>query len=155
MQEQDMRQLAKELKDNLSRLQNKRSTWESHWQEVADFCLPRKADVNVERSRGDKRNIQIFDATAVHSLELLASSLQGMLTSSANRWFQLRYKEAVLKAVNLGEDTDTTGAVVGGLAGLFYGMKSIPNEWIDEIARKEDIEELTNKLSDKYKIARC
>ena len=49
MQEQDMRQLAKELKDNLSRLQNKRSTWESHWQEVADFCLPRKADVNVER----------------------------------------------------------------------------------------------------------
>ena len=96
MQEQDMRQLAKELKDNLSRLQSKRSTWESHWQEVADFCLPRKADVNVARTKGDKRNIQIFDATAVHSLELLASSLQGMLTSSANRWFQLRYKEAVL-----------------------------------------------------------
>ena len=58
--------------------------------------MPRKADVNVERTKGDKRNIQIFDATAVHSLELLASSLQGMLTSSANRWFQLRYKEAVL-----------------------------------------------------------
>ena len=96
MQEQDMRQLAKELKDNLSRLQNKRSTWESHWQEVADFCLPRKADVNVERTKGDKRNIQIFDATAVHSLELLASSLNGMLSSSANRWFQLRFKEAVL-----------------------------------------------------------
>ena len=96
MQDQELRNLSKELRDNLSRLQSKRSVWESHWQEVADYCLPRKADVNVERSRGDKRNIQIFDATAVHSLELLASSLQGMLTSSANRWFQLRYKEAVL-----------------------------------------------------------
>ena len=94
MQDQELRNLSKELRDNLSRLQSKRSVWESHWQEVADYCLPRKADVNVERSRGDKRNIQIFDATAVHSLELLASSLQGMLTSSANRWFQLRYKEA-------------------------------------------------------------
>ena len=96
MQTQEFRELARELKDNLSRLQGKRQNWESHWQEVADYCLPRKADVNVARTKGDKRNIQIFDATAVHSLELLASSLQGMLTSSANRWFQLRYKEVAL-----------------------------------------------------------
>ena len=92
MQTQEFRQLAKELKDNLSRLQTKRQNWESHWQEVADYMLPRKSDINKERSKGDKRNVQIFDATAVHSLELLASSLHGMLTSTATRWFQLRYK---------------------------------------------------------------
>ena len=96
MQTQEFRELARELKDNLSRLQGKRQNWESHWQEVADFMLPRKSDINTERSRGDKRNVQIFDSTAVHSLELLASSLHGMLTSQANRWFQLRYKEAIL-----------------------------------------------------------
>ena len=96
MQSQEFRELAKELKDNLSRLQTKRQNWESHWQEVADYMLPRKSDINKERSKGDKRNVQIFDATAVHSLELLASSLHGMLTSQANRWFQLRYKEAIL-----------------------------------------------------------
>ena len=96
MQSQEFRELAKELKDNLSRLQTKRQNWESHWQEVADYMLPRKSDVNKERSRGDKRNVQIYDSTAVHSLELLASSLHGMLTSQANRWFQLRYKEAIL-----------------------------------------------------------
>ena len=50
MQDQELRNLSKELRDNLSRLQSKRSVWESHWQEVADYCLPRKADVNVERS---------------------------------------------------------------------------------------------------------
>ena len=96
MQTQEFRELAKELKDNLSRLQTKRQNWESHWQEVADYMLPRKSDINKERSKGDKRNVQIFDATAVHSLELLASSLHGMLTSTATRWFQLRYKEALL-----------------------------------------------------------
>ena len=96
MQTQEFRQLTQELKDNLSRLQTKRQTWESHWQEVSDYMLPRKSDVNRERSKGDKRNVQIYDSTAVHSLELLASSLHGMLTSNANRWFQLRYKEAIL-----------------------------------------------------------
>ena len=96
MQQQEFRRLAAELKNNLARLMDKRSTWESHWQECADFMQPRKAEINKERQRGDKRNIQIFDATAIHALELLAASLHGMLTSSANRWFQLRYKENVL-----------------------------------------------------------
>jgi ADP-ribosyl-[dinitrogen reductase] hydrolase len=49
------------------------------------------------------------------------------------------YKEAVLKAVNLGEDTDTTAAVTGGLAGLIYGLDGIPTAWLDTIARKTDI----------------
>ena len=96
MQQQEFRRLAAELKNNLARLMDKRSTWESHWQECADFMQPRKAEINKERQRGDKRNIQIFDATAIHASELLAASLHGMLTSSANRWFQLRYKENLL-----------------------------------------------------------
>ena len=96
MQSQEFRTLAKQLKDNLSRLMEKRSNWESHWQEVSDLMLPRKAEITKERARGDKRNTQIFDATAVHALELLAASLHGMLTSSANRWFSLRFKETQL-----------------------------------------------------------
>ena len=44
----------------------------------------------------NKRHQEVFDATAIHSLELLASSLHGMLTSSANRWFSLRFKEVTL-----------------------------------------------------------
>ncbi|BAQ86129.1 head-tail connector protein [uncultured Mediterranean phage uvMED] len=96
MQSQDLKNLASELKNNLSRLMEKRSTWESHWQEIADLMLPRKAEITKERARGDKRSTQIFDATGIHSLELLAASLHGMLTSSANRWFSLRFKEAIL-----------------------------------------------------------
>ena len=43
------------------------------------------------------------------------------------------FEEALLYAVNLGADTDTVGAVCGGLAGLYYGLSSIPSEWVDSI----------------------
>tara|TARA_B100000029_G_scaffold197387_1_gene195469 strand:+ start:768 stop:2384 length:1617 start_codon:yes stop_codon:yes gene_type:complete len=100
MQSQQFRDLARQLKDNLSRLQEKRSNWESHWQEVSDYMLPRKAEITKERARGDKRHTQIYDATAIHALELLAASLHGMLTSSANKWFSLRFKETELNNID-------------------------------------------------------
>lgn len=50
------------------------------------------------------------------------------------------YKDAVLKAVNLGEDTDTTAAVTGGLAGIIYGMDAIPQEWLDTLRGRDIIE---------------
>lgn len=45
------------------------------------------------------------------------------------------YKDAVLTAVNLGGDTDTVGAITGGLAGLVYGIEAIPTEWLKKLAR--------------------
>lgn len=56
------------------------------------------------------------------------------------------FKDAVLKAVNLGDDTDTVGAITGALAGVIYGNDSIPSEWINVLARKDDIIELANRL---------
>ena len=47
--------------------------------------------------------------------------------------------------MNLGEDTDTTAAVVGGLAGIIYGYDSIPGAWIDELKNKELIDSILNK----------
>jgi len=96
MQDQKHKALATELKNNLSQLMDRRSNWETHWQEVADLIIPRKSDIVDQKVKGDKRHLQVFDATAIHSLELLASSLHGMLTSSANRWFSLRFKEEIL-----------------------------------------------------------
>ena len=96
MIENDNKALTAELKNNLSRLMDRRSNWETHWQEVADLVIPRKSDIIDHKVKGDKRHLEVFDATAIHSLELLASSLHGMLTSSANRWFSLRFKESIL-----------------------------------------------------------
>lgn len=72
----------------------------------------------------------------IHTLE---AALWCLLTTSS-------YAEAVLKAVNLGEDTDTTAAVTGGLAGLYYGVENIPSEWVEQIARKDDIIALSDQL---------
>lgn len=52
------------------------------------------------------------------------------------------YEECVLKAVNLGDDTDTMAAVAGGLAGALYGYNAIPQEWKNTLLKREDIEEL-------------
>lgn len=57
------------------------------------------------------------------------------------------YSDAVLMAVNLGSDTDTTASVTGGLAGLHYGFGSIPEKWINDIKRSNDINDLCNRLS--------
>lgn len=82
----------------------------------------------------------------------ISSSGYVLHTLEASIWCLLttnNYKEATLKAVNLGEDTDTTGAVTGGLAGLLYGYENIPASWIDQIARKEDIENLAERMHNK------
>jgi ADP-ribosyl-[dinitrogen reductase] hydrolase len=63
-------------------------------------------------------------------------------TLEASVWCLLNtgsFEEAVPKAVNLGEDTDTTAAVTGGLAGVHYGPDGIPQRWIDQIAWREDL----------------
>ena len=56
------------------------------------------------------------------------------------------YKDAVLKAVNLGDDTDTTGAVTGALAGLAYGLDSIPQEWLDQLAAYDEVRRIAVKM---------
>jgi ADP-ribosyl-[dinitrogen reductase] hydrolase len=73
-------------------------------------------------------------------IDTLESSLWCLLNSSS-------YSEAVLKAVNLGGDTDTTAAVTGGLAGIYYGVENIPSEWINKIARKQDIVNLAERFA--------
>ena len=52
------------------------------------------------------------------------------------------YRGAMIKAVNLGDDTDTIAAIAGGLAGLYYGYESIPEEWLAVLRRREWLEEM-------------
>ena len=68
----------------------------------------------------------------------------------ASLWSALRattFAEAVLTAVNLGDDTDTTGAVCGAIAGLQYGLGGIPLEWRATLARHDDLVELVNRFT--------
>ncbi|MFD2286591.1 ADP-ribosylglycohydrolase family protein [Pedobacter petrophilus] len=76
----------------------------------------------------------------LHSLE---ASLWSVLTTQS-------YADAVLKAVNLGEDTDTTAAIAGGLAGLIYGFESIPATWVNVLVKRTEIEKLCAQMEAKF-----
>ncbi|WDF49095.1 ADP-ribosylglycohydrolase family protein [Paenibacillus sp. KACC 21273] len=77
-------------------------------------------------------------------IEEISSSGYVVHTLEASIWVLLHssnYREAILQAVNLGEDTDTTAAVAGGLAGIYYGYEQIPKEWLHPLARLEEMVE--------------
>lgn len=61
-------------------------------------------------------------------------------------WHTRSFKEAVLKAANLGDDADTTAAICGQLAGAFYGIQQISDEWIGKLAMSEEILGLSDRL---------
>jgi ADP-ribosylglycohydrolase len=93
----------------------------------------------------------LVESIADRSLDGVFSSGYVIHTLEASIWCLLttdNYSDAVLKSINLGDDTDTTAAVTGGLAALLYGFESIPNEWLDQLARKEDIEDLVYRMSE-------
>ena len=83
---------AKMVIERYKTLKAQRVTWEDHWQEIADYFLPRKANVTEKHTKGDKRHTQIFDGTATHALELLSASLNGMLTNTISPWFVLKFR---------------------------------------------------------------
>lgn len=56
------------------------------------------------------------------------------------------FEEGALKAVNLGDDADTTGAVYGQIAGAYYGMKGIPKHWLKKLAWKTRITNIADNL---------
>lgn len=60
------------------------------------------------------------------------------------------YKNCVLKAVNLGHDTDTIACIAGGIAGIYYDAETIPTNWIEQLARVDDILHLAEQLEEKY-----
>ena len=58
------------------------------------------------------------------------------------------FRDGALRAVNLGDDADTTGAIYGQLAGAFYGVNAIPEDWIERLTMREFIRERADALFD-------
>ena len=68
-------------------------------------------------------------------VDSLEASIWSLITTNS-------FRDCELKAVNLGGDTDTIGAIAGGLAGLYYQYDAIPEDWLAVIQRKDWIEGL-------------
>lgn len=88
------------------------------------------------------RDLEAFAAlpeAVIPSSGYVVDALEGAVWSLANTD---SFEAALLKAVNLGDDTDTVGAIAGGLAGLYYGYEAIPEDWLAALQRREWIEAL-------------
>lgn len=90
-------------------------------------------------------DIQSLPRDEISSSGYVLSSLE------ASIWCILNtdsYNDCILKAVNLGFDTDTTACIVGGLAGIYYGYDNLPGEWIDTMVKKDYINEIIDNFID-------
>ncbi len=105
--------------------------------------------IDVKTSEIELYNRILFDDISCIPQDDIYASGYVLHTLEASLWAFLttdNFKDAVLKAVNLGDDTDTVGSVTGGFAGLFYGFEQIPSEWVEVLAKREKIEDLTTKF---------
>lgn len=79
-----------QLLKRLESLKGLRATFDTHWQVVADRTWPDWADFTTERSQGERRGQQQFDATAAYALERFSAVLETFLTPRAQKWHDLR-----------------------------------------------------------------
>lgn len=108
--------------------------------EIIESRFPRERS-NVQRLFND--GIGNLNPTEVsgsgYVIDCLEASIWCALSSNS-------FQEGVLKAVNLGDDTDTAGAVAGALLGLRFGRESIPQGWEDQLARRQDVVALCERF---------
>lgn len=92
---------AKDVCSRLDKLRTDRGIWETHWQDLADYVLPRKNTFTRSLISGEKKGIQLYDNTAMVACDLLASALHGTLTNSSVQWFELK---SAVEELNQDED---------------------------------------------------
>lgn len=97
--------------------------------EVLFFGIPRKFERLEYIDELKEEEIR----SSGYVIDTLEAAIWCLVTSHS-------YTETVLKAVNLGGDTDTIAAISGGLAGLVYGYDAIPKDWINRLKNKDMIE---------------
>lgn len=81
-------------------------------------------------------DIGLYNINDISSNGYIVSTLEATLWTLIN---SKSFNETIIKAINLGEDTDTVGACVGGLAGIYYGIENIKQKWKDNILRYDYI----------------
>lgn len=107
----------------------------------------KKLQEAIQKSVPDTSRFASLGMIETYTENEISSGGYVMETLQAALWCLVKtdnYKACVLKAVNLGRDTDTTAAVAGGLAGILYGYDGIPAEWMEKLQRKDMIENILN-----------
>ena len=93
-----------------------------------------------------KDDISKYDMDDISSRGYVVDTLEAAF------WVLLRhnnYKDTIIEAINLGDDTDTVSAIAGSMAGIIYGIDSIPKNWLDTLLKREYLIELAENFEKK------
>lgn len=85
-----------------------------------------------------------------YELDKISSSGYVVHTFESVLWCFLNYdnyKDIIIKAINVGNDTDTIAAIVGSIAGIYYGYDNIPKEWVDDLQKEMYLLDLSNRFT--------
>jgi len=94
--------------------------------------------------QNDIRQVSVEDLrTGGYVIEVFESGIWSVLTADT-------FADTLRAIIVLGHDTDTAAAIAGGLAGLYYGRAGMPAEWVEALARKDEIVALGEGLGRRY-----
>lgn len=81
------------IKKLFEKMKANRDNWDNHWRDLLFYILPRKEDVHTWKTlaKGEEKHDKLYDASAIHFAELLASALHSMLTNPTTQWFGLSF----------------------------------------------------------------
>ena len=114
---------------------------------------------NLDYSTYSDESLKCYERilkSKINEYELNEISSRGYVvdTLEAVFWTLLKhenYRDIIIEAINLGNDTDTVGAIVGSLAGILYGIDNIPKEWIDKLVKKDYLLDLAKNFEEVIK----
>ena len=84
-------------------------------------------------------DISKLNVDSISSMGFIVDTLEAVIWCFINN---NSYDKCVIEAINLGNDSDTIGALVGGLSGIYYG--NLPSKWLDSIVKKDYLLKLSN-----------
>lgn len=90
----------KVLLKRFEKLKGSRANWDSHWEDIANYILPKKDNIYGNNTKGEKKHNNLFDSTSVHVNELLASALHGLLTNPTIRFFGFTTRDAAIDVLD-------------------------------------------------------
>lgn len=85
---------AKDIIKRNNELTSLNGNWATYFQDIADYCLPRKANINTVRAKGEKLKFNfLYDSTAIRALKVMAAGFHSNLTNPSSKWFGLKTRD--------------------------------------------------------------
>jgi ADP-ribosyl-[dinitrogen reductase] hydrolase len=118
---------------------------ENAWENAVETLYEIFPEGTIENTEFETR---IFPKDAIFDVKgsgYVVDSLRAARWANGNK----TYEETVKAAISLGDDTDTTACIAGGIAGLLHGFEAIPKRWVENLRGNEIFEPLLEKLLDR------